>query len=160
MSDFEVRGADEFLRMSKALKAAGQTGLRKELHNGMKRAAKPLVKDAKDEAAKVFPKGGGLARQMAKTPFRPQVRTGAQAGVRIVAPGKSVTAKLTNATGSWRHPVFADGKKTRRQWTWVTQRGVKPHWFDDRMKAEAPTIRKELEQAMEDVAAQIVREAT
>lgn len=140
--NFEVHGADDFLKLSKALKAAGQKELRKELHTGMRQAAKPLVKVAKREAGEVFPKRGGLAAQEAKVPFRAQVRTGATAGVRIVAPGKYLVAKSANATGSFRHPVFDTG-------TWVTQRlpGSRG-WFDDAMSRNAPAVRKDLEQAV------------
>lgn len=157
MSDFEFRGADEFGRLSKALKQAGATDLRKELHGAMKRAGTPLVKVAKDASADAFPKRGGLSRRERKIPFRAQVRTGRNPGLRIVAPGKYVVGKTTNATGRFRHPVFADNSKTRRDWTWHDQNLGNQGWFDHAMEGSAPTVLPELEQAINDTVEKIVR---
>lgn len=159
MSDFRVDGADQFLALSKALKAAGRTELRRELNNGMKRAARPLVKVAKDAARNTFPSSGGLAAREAKIPFRPQTRTGRDPGVSIVAPGKYVVGKTTNANGTFRHPVFASGDQTRREWTWVTQRLGNQGWFDEAMTGAAPMVVRELEQALQNIADQVVRGA-
>lgn len=159
MSTFEVRGSGEIQKLSKALKQAGHTELRKQLHKGLKAAAKPLVKEAKDAAKETFPKRGGLAAREGKIPFRSQLLTGSAPGLRIVAPGKYVVGKTVNATGRFRHPVFADGKKTRKEWSWVNQtvpggRG----WFDRRMQDSAPAVRPEIEAAMQRVIDKIVRE--
>lgn len=158
MSDFEVRGADEFLRLSKALKAAGQGQLRKDLNAAMKRAAKPLIADARQAAREAFPKKGGLNESVArKTKFRVVTRTGDNPGISIGAPRKNVTAYLANRDGRFRHPVHADPTKTRKQWKWVTQPGPRG-WFDDAMRGEAPKVRPALEQALEDMAQRIIRE--
>jgi hypothetical protein len=158
---FEVRGAKELAQLSKALKDAGQTGMRKELTAGMSRAARPLLAVAKQAAQDTFPKQGGLADRERKVSFRVSVRTGAKtAGVRIVAPGRYVAAGAVNRTGRFRHPVFADSRKTRRDWTWTTQTVPGGQgWFDRAMNDSAPVVRRELEQAMENVLDKIVREA-
>jgi hypothetical protein len=157
MSDFEIRGAEDFLKLSKALKGV-RPELRKELHKAMREAGKPLVKVAKDAAADVFPRRGGLAARESKVRFTSQVRTGsATAGLRIIAPGRFVVAKTTNKTGRFRHPAFARKGTTRRQWTWVNQ--VVPGgagWFDRRMQAAAPTVRPGIESAMERVAQKVI----
>lgn len=158
--DFRVTGANDFLKLSKALKVAGRTEMRKELNKGMRDAAKPLAKEAKQAALETFPARGGLAKRESKIPFRPQTRTGATPGVRIVAPGKYVVGKTVNASGRFRHPVHADPDKTRREWRWVNQQVPGGQgWFDRRMEAGAPAIRKELEKAMEAVAQKIIEGA-
>lgn len=160
MSDFEVRGAEDFLRLSKALKAAGRVELRKELHRGMREAAKPLVGEAKKAARETFPKRGRLADREARIQFRAQVRTGRDPGVRVVAPGRFLAGKAVNATGRFRHPVFAAKGATRKQWRWVNQRVPGGQgWFDRRMQQQAPAVRTRLEAAMERVVDDVVRGA-
>ena len=150
--DFTVRGTDDFLRLSKALKAAGRTELRKELNKGIRKASRPLIPKARAEARRRLPQRGGLAAQIAKEPMRVQVRTGQNtAGVRIVVGKKRGGARSANR-GSIRHPVFGDKTK------WVEQ-PVTPGWFDDPMREGAPQIRRGVKGAMQDVVDQIVREA-
>lgn len=156
-----MRGADDFLKLSRALKNAGHADLRKELHKGLREGAKPLVRVARQGAAEAFPKGGGLAAVEAKRPFRVQVLTGRDAGVQINARGKYVNLKLLNEHGYIRHPVFADAKtKTRRQWRWVSQNipsGL--GWFDKKIRANAYRVMPDLERVVEDMAERIVRQA-
>lgn len=150
MADFEVKGAEHFLELSKALKRAGQTAMRKELHAGMRRAAKPLIAKTRAEARRRLPKGGGLADQVAKEPQRVQVRTGARsAGVRLAVSNKAGGARAANR-GKIRHPVFGNRD------VWVDQK-VPAGWFDDPAEAEAPQIRRELDRAVRDIVAQIER---
>lgn len=149
--DFEVRGADEFLALSKALKHAGQTELRKELNKAMRDGAKPLIPKARAEALRRLPQRGGLAKQVAKEPARVQTRTGKDPGVRIAIGKRQGGARSANR-GVIRHPVFGNRER------WVNQK-VKPGWFDDPMKASAPEIRTALEAGMEQIAAKVVREA-
>lgn len=150
--DFEIRGADDFLRLSKALKEAGRGDLRKELTAGLKAAAKPLIAKSRQEAKQRLPHRGGLADRVARAPQRVQVRTAMQtAGVRIVV-GKSKSGARAANEGLVRHPVFGNRS------VWVTQK-VKSGWFDEPMKAGAPEVRPELEAAIERIARKIVREA-
>ena len=60
----------------------------------------------------------------------------------------------------FRHPVWADGDKTRKEWAWVNQAvpGAKG-WFDKTYMEAAPDIRRQLEAVMGDVLDEIVREA-
>lgn len=149
--DFEVHGADQFLKMSKALKEAGRTGMRRELHTGIRKAARPLVKKTRDEAKRRLPKRGGLAAQVAKEPQRVQVRTGTKtAGVRIVVGKKQGGARAANR-GVIRHPVFGNRE------VWVDQK-VPARWFDDPIEASAPEIRREIERSLNDMLAKIARE--
>ncbi len=149
-ADFEIRGADEFLRVSKALKAAGQTELRKELNKAMRDGARPLVPIAKQSARSQLPTRGGLAAQVAGEPIRVQVRTGAQtAGVRIVVGRRKGGSRGANR-GVIRHPVFGNRE------VWVNQ-PVDPGWFDEAMQKAAPEVRPDLERALERVAKEVAQ---
>lgn len=148
---FEVRGADQFLQLSKALKKMGDGGaMRKELHKGVKKAARPLIPKAKQEAKSRLPQRGGLAAQIAKEPARTQVRTGSRNfGVRIVIGKKKGGAWAANR-GVIRHPVFGNRE------VWVEQK-VQPGWFDDPMKESAKDIREDIRAAMNDVVDKVAR---
>jgi hypothetical protein len=150
--DFSVRGADEFLKLSKALKHAGNGPLRKELTASIKRTAKPLIADTRAEALRRLPQRGGLAKQVAREPQRIQVRTGAKtAGVRVVVGKRQGGARGANA-GRLRHPVFGNRD------VWVNQ-SVPPGWFDKPLKAGAPKVRRGLEQTLEEIAQKVIRDA-
>ena len=152
MADYEVRGAEDFLKLSKALKHAGRTELRKELTSSLKRTAKPLIGKTREEARRRLPQKGGLAKRVAKAPQRIQVRTGAKtAGVRVVV-GKSNSGARGANKGVIRHPVFGNRK------VWVNQ-SVPPGWFDDPLRESAPEVRRGLEKAIESIADKVVREA-
>ena len=150
--DFTIRGAEEFIRLSKALKHAGQTELRKELNRSLRAAAKPLIPKARAEALRRLPSKGGLAKQVSKEPMRVQVRTGATtAGVRIVVGRKQGGARAANR-GFIRHPVFGNRE------VWVDQK-VPADWFDEPLTKSAPEVRRALEGAMNDIAEQVVRDS-
>lgn len=145
--DFTVTGADDFYRLSKALKAAGRGDLRKELNKALRNATKPLIRKTRQAALDKLPQRGGLARSIAKAPQRVQVRTGQQtAGVRIVGKGASLDR------GRFRHPVFGNREV-------FVEQTVEPGWFSETLAAGAPEVRPEIEQALESIAQQIVREA-
>jgi hypothetical protein len=157
--DFEIHGAAQFLRLSKALKDAGQTGLRKELNKGIRDGVKPLVPKAAQKLSE------GLPNAISGKPVRQtvQVRTGRDPGVRVVVrygSKRASNAKLANREGRIRHPVFADGEKTRKEWRWVNQDVPNAKgWFDETYTDAAPDLRRAIEAAMEAVAERIVREA-
>jgi hypothetical protein len=147
--DFDVTGGEQLVRLSKALRDAGRTELRKEMHAALRAAAKPLIEDARAEARRRLPKRGGLAAAVAKAPQRVQVKNGSDPGVRIVVKSRSGAQRANQ--GVIRHPVFGNRD------TWVDQK-VRPGWFDDPMHAGAWAVRPKLEQAFENVIEQIVRE--
>ena len=157
--DFSVRGAEDFLALSKALKAAGQKELRKELNAELKKAGKPLIAVTRAAAFSQLPASGGLAAMVAKEPQRIQVRTGqATAGMRVVVGKRRGGARGANR-GVIRHPVFGRSDRTRDQWAWVDQK-VEPGWFDRTLEQEAPRIaRPRVEAAMESIVNKVVNEA-
>ena len=147
-----VKGADNFLKLSKALKEAGKTGLRKELHRAVSQAAKPLVPKVRESARDRLPKGGGLNERIARKPYRAQTRTGATtAGVRIV--GTKVDPRI-NAQGRVAHPVFGRSGSTVVQ----TVPGAKGY-FDEPLRGSAPQVRADVVSVLEQFADRIVKGA-
>lgn len=158
VADFEVRGVDDFLRLSKALKQAGDKELRKALHKGMQQATKPLQTKAARELSAALPgplkARGAAVKQVAKvkTGRDPGVTVGVQYGRRGRGLGAS-NARMVNRTGQVRHPVFGNRER------WANTRVGGQGWFDRTYERGASEIRGELEQVMEDVAEQVVRRA-
>ncbi len=138
-----IGGAEEFLAASKRLKAAGDLGLRRELHTAVRRAARPLIAQTRAAALAQLPQRGGLARRFARNPQRVQARTGATtAGVGIVMPKAKAGSKIITE-GRLRHPVF--GRRLER---WVEQQ-VSGTWWDETLEAGAPLIRREISAAIQ-----------
>ena len=139
-------GADALLALSKRLKAAGQTELRKEFTKAVQAAAKPLIPKVRDAARNTLPKHGGLNERIARKPFRAQVRTGVTtAGVRITA--SKVDPRIDD--GRVYHPVF--GRKPG-----VVQH-VKPGFFSETLADEAPKIAPDVVDVLADWAERIVK---
>jgi hypothetical protein len=139
--DVEITGLDQLRRLGLALKVAGNGGLRRELLSGLRAAAKPLVKDAKQAALDKLPKAGGLNTRIAGEPMLIRNRlTGSSAGVRIVT---TTTDTRGPNHGVIRHPVF--GHMDR----WVTQ----PYpagkgWFDQTLEKASPGAQKAIAEAV------------
>lgn len=139
----QIRGAEQFLALSRRLKAAGETELRKELNKSVRDAAKPLIPKIRESARSKGPKKGGLGERLAKKPYRTQTRTGAStAGVRVV--GSKVDPRI-NDTGRIQHPVFGRSGST------VVQNvpGLKGY-FDEPLNEAGPTIRQDVLQTLDD----------
>lgn len=134
MLELTVRGADQLADLSKRLRQAGEKDLRREMHRGIRRAAGPLIADAREHARATLPKHGGLNERVARSKFSVRARSGRDPGVRIIA--KGVDARLDKA-GRDRHPVFGD------RHVWVVQQ-VRPGWFRIPMERGAPRVRREL----------------
>lgn len=165
MSDFDVKGADDFLKLSKALKEAGQGQMRKELHKRLRKAARDTMPVAEKRLREAMPSGmkkRGGSRQTVR------VRTGKDPGISIAVPygarGKTKlsasNAQRVNSSGEFRHPTYADGKKERKEWRWVNQAVPSGKgWFDDTYMNAAPQIMAEIEKAIESVVDDIVKGA-
>lgn len=149
MTDLSVRGAEDFLALSKRMKAAGQGELRKELNKGLREAVKPLIPQTRAAARSRLPQRGGLAALVAKEPQRVQVRTGAgTAGVRLVVGQKGGGARAADQ-GAIRHPVF--GRPT-----FVTQQ-VRPGWFTETAEGEFDQIRDGVLDVLDDFIRKVAR---
>lgn len=136
-----VKGAEDFLALSKRLKAAGESGLRKELHKEMRNAAKPLARNVKESAAdRIGPHSGGIGKHYAGKTVRPQVRTGAKtAGVRLVMPK---TDPRVDSQGRVFHPVFG-----RRPGVVQMMPAVKG-FFSEAATEESKQVREDLRQVL------------
>ncbi len=152
-ADFEIRGFDEILALSKALKHAGETEMRKGLGNGLKQGVRPLIPLMSQAALSKLPKRGGLAARMAKRPITPVVRTGKDPGVGLVMR----KAQPGFLTGEIRHPAFKPVGPVKVPWAAQRVDGV---WFDGTVMDNAHVVMPGLKAAVNDVLEQIVREAT
>jgi len=148
VADFEVTGADQFLRLSKALKHAGQTDLRKELNKELREAAAEIIPLAREEARTSLPAAGGMAEKVAKARMRVKVSTGRDPGVSIVA-GRPGSGARGAEFGRIRHPVFGNREK------WVSQ-VVPAHWLTGTISRSRHLVIPKLEEALERVAKKVV----
>ena len=145
----EIRGAEQLARLSKALKAAGDRELQRELSRGISQAMKPVMADVRQSAQRTLPSRGGLAQKVARTPMRITRRAGSQiAYVRLQAKSPYHLGQLNR--GILHHPVFGNRS------VWVTQR-VESGWWTRPTEAAAVQVRRELLTAMNRVAAKINR---
>ena len=141
-----ANGAEEFAKLARDLRAAGDKDLRKELYRGLNRATKGLKDAAKDSARRTLPQGGGLADRVARARFSTRARAGRSPSIRIVAKdskGRPVDLYALDQ-GTVRHPTFG-----RRPW--VAQR-VDPGWFTEPMERGAGDARRHIEAAVAEVA--------
>jgi hypothetical protein len=144
---FELTGADDFLKLSKALKAAGEKDLRKELHKGMRDGARDVIPLAREEAREILPKRGGMNELVAKAPMRIRVSTGRDFGVSVVARKLGSGARGADF-GRIRHPIPGTDK-------WASQ-DVPKGWLRGTTRRSRHLVIPKLEAAMERVARKVV----
>jgi hypothetical protein len=145
----EVRGADQFARLARQLKDAGDKGLQKELNQALFRATKPIKVDIKQSLATNLPQRGGLAKRAAATKLTTRRRTSAKtAGVRIV--GKGTVSLYHLNQGQVRHRKDGDigGGKVQ---------SITPGVWDQPTEAAAPKAQREIVQAMDEISRKIGR---
>lgn len=162
MVDVVVRGTEDLLRLSKALKEAGhggRGGLRADLSKGVRAAVRPAQVKAGEALDAALPSGlRGQGRRVKQTT---RIRTGSDPGVTTgLAYGKknrgsigASNARLINQRGVLRHPVFGNRQR------WATTRTGGLGWFDRSMRSSAPQARASIQAAMQDTANTVVRRA-
>lgn len=147
-------GGEKLAALSRALRAAGEKGLDRELDRGVREPLQALIPDLKDAQREVMPKRGGMAdRAAAVTKFSVRRRnTGRYPGVRLVAsqPGRI----RRQDQGRLRHPVFADQSEPRESWEWTTQQ-IPSGWFTGTTREHGPAVGRSVDQALDHVARQI-----
>lgn len=141
--ELRITGADDFARLSRRLREAGDKGLRKELLKGLQTAAKPAKDDVKRSFATRLPRRGGLAGVMARSRVSLRTRTGANPSIRIVATSPHNVRAME--AGTIRHPVYGNRGK------WASQ-SIQPGVFTDPIEARAPEVRREMVKVMKTVA--------
>lgn len=154
-----MAGAEEFARLARRLKDAGETGLRAELTRAVNDAAKPFARQVSD-ASYLYPYmpnryADVLAADESVSTLK---RTGLSVyGVAVRLQGRRHRRQVqTLNRGLLRHPVFPRSDEGRDQWTWRTQTGgMKPGFFDDAIREHVPQIRDDIQAAMGRVAGKI-----
>ena len=152
-SDADVIGAEGFNALSKALKAAGKTELRKELHKGLELGAKPLIPLTREEARSRLPSSGGLAKKTAKAPQRVRVRTGKDPGVKLTVGRNGGAARSTNK-GYVKHPTYGNRDAFVKQEVPEAE-----GWFDNTVKDNLDEVKPELQKSLERTIEKIAGEA-
>jgi hypothetical protein len=154
-------GAAEFAALSRRLKDAGETELRRELYKAISDAARPLGREIRSPAHlhPYMPDhyvDTALAADLTVTVSK---RTGRDPGVSVRAKGKVKARHVKRLeAGILMHPVFGDSKKPRKTWRWVTQtKAMRPGFFSDPAEKSAPGIRDAILAAMHDIAARATK---
>jgi hypothetical protein len=138
----DITGADQLVRLSKALKEAGAKDLQRELSKAINTAMKPVKADLQRSAGSL-PNRGGLAARVAKTKYSTRRNKN---GLKLVGKGDLSLYHLDQ--GQVRH--------RRKDGGWTIQ-DIKPGWWTDVTDAAAPEVRKEILEAMDEVAKKIDR---
>lgn len=142
------QGARELAALAKRLKEMGAGEHRKFLLKGIREGVKSAIPDAKASAIDTLPgSGAGFDAKVAASKFAVRTRAtlggGDSAGVQIIATNASLIEEV-NRRGRLRHPLF--GNRSH----WYTQ-VAPPGWFDKPMEAQAPRVRREIEDVMRQV---------
>lgn len=150
-NDFDVRGTEDLARLTRALRAAGESGkgLRKELYASLNRETKQTREDMKASIPASLPSRGGLASLVyRKARLSTSTRGGGRnVGVRI----KGRRLAGLNA-GRVRHPVFG------RANSWVTQtKGIRAGFLDEAFERDKPQLQQAVVNAINAVGNQIDR---
>lgn len=145
-------GAEDFARLARRLKAAGEVELRRELYSAISDAARPLAEEIRAFAhlAPYMPDryAAVLAADIRVTTSR---ITSGNPGIRLVARGRAHRRKVVRLNeGFLTHPLFGDRDR------WFTQTdGMKPGFFTDPCEHSGPHVRDEILAAMHDVASKV-----
>lgn len=137
----------ELADLAKRLKAAGESGVRREMVRSLKAAAQPMVPKLREAALADLPRRGGLNERVANHPIKVSVRT---SGRRM---GVSIRAQWTATNkATWRHPVFGNREK------WVTQTFSRAGgWFDKTAQANTPAAKARVTYVLREVAGRVNR---
>lgn len=98
----------------------------------------------------------GMRRALAKATTTTLTNSKSSASLRVVTSqrrmpkGMGPMVKAWNTGGRFRHPVFADQRRTRKQWKWVYQNGT--GYFTAATRGTGDALRRQLAAAMEKVA--------
>jgi hypothetical protein len=145
-------GAADFAALSRRLKDAGETGLRRELYKAIGDAARPLAREiGRDEHLRPYMPNryaAVLASDLAVTVSR---LAGRNPGVSIRAKGRVKGRKVQQLDkGVIQHPLFGD----RERW-YFQLRGMRAGFFTDPARASAPQVRDAIVAAMHETALKI-----
>lgn len=146
-----VVGIEELAQLARELKAAGNTGMTKELRKGCQRAVRPLKDAARQGALDNLPSSGGLAATVAASRFTGRVSLlGRNPRITLEGSGRANDAGQKHDLkamdrGRLRHPLYG-----RRNARWYTQL-VQPGWFTQTLEKKSDVVRVELFKAVDAV---------
>jgi hypothetical protein len=152
----EVKGTEEFRKLARDLRAAGDGRLTRRMSARMQRAAVPLLGSARNNALGIAAEGPGTglrASTAAATRIAVVTRPNA-AGVTLRTVGSRMPPSQRNLPpgmnrGRVRHPV----RGNRR--VWVTQLFTPAGWFDRAAKADGPPVREAAGDALNEIIAEV-----
>lgn len=148
--DLRIVGAEQLADVARRCKEAGDKELRRDLMRGINRSLKPAKAAVKAAALRELPRRGGLNRVIATSRIGSRSRTGGR-NPAVFLTGKKAGHDLRSVDrGRLRHPVF--GNKS----VWVTQE-IKPGWWSRTLQDQAPRVRREVVDVLEDVARRLAR---
>lgn len=149
MADLRLESTGDFPRFARALKQADKS-LGREVRNSLRKVAKPLGEQVMPDAAARMPHRGGFSALVAQPRIGLRVNG---SGVVLLLGDRSRHDIRSLEQGRLRHPVFADGSKTRREWPWVSQR-VPEHAFTNAfLRLSPPRARAAALRAVQEVLA-------
>lgn len=146
---FSVRGSDELTTLARRLKDAGSGDLRKELLAGIREAGKKVIPEIREAAQDTLPRSGGLAERVASQAYATRTSL-ALSGAKVSIVGRGMKELGDIDRGRLRHPVYGN----RDTWS---QQAVKPGFFSVTIAKRAPLIRKDIENALDDIAHKLTR---
>lgn len=145
----EVRGAEDWRRLARGLKAA-DAPIRRSIRKGLRDVAKPLGVDMRDAGAAAMPRRGGLSARVARSTVSLRTAGGLGAGARVEVALRTKEGYDLGGMdrGLIRHPVFDTG-------AWVAQT-VPARAFSDAFDRGAPKVRaaliREIDKALDEIA--------
>lgn len=150
-----VSGGEDFARLSRRLKDAGETGLSRALSRAIRKAADPITREIKDPAHLRPYMPNRYADTLAADIRVTTVQRGSirQPGVRIQAAGRAKKRKVQQLDeGVLHHPLYGD----RDRW-FLQLKAMKPGFFTDPCEKAGPQVRDKITAAMRETAAKIAR---
>lgn len=137
-----ARPGKDFEKIAKALKAAGDKGLQKEVSKAIREEARPLGRRVLEEGADELPESGGLAdrvRDLGRVGVSASL-AGRVASVRIILRNKGAGLGVIDR-GIIRHPVYPRFGVPREEWTW-TEQPVRAGAFSRPFRRQVGPVRK------------------
>jgi hypothetical protein len=118
------------------------------------------VRDEFKTQTGALPSRGGLSRYVAKSRFAVVKRLGGSRptlSIRVRRTKRGGAVDLTKINeGRLRHPVHANPRKTRKEWTWVDQR-IKAGMWDNTLERAVPGIEDGLRDAVREAIEATIR---
>jgi hypothetical protein len=148
-----MSGASDFAALSRRLREAGETGLRRELAKALRTAADPIVREIRDSSNLRSYMPDRYAETLAADLSVSTVQRGSirSPGVRIQARTGTKKRKVGDVdAGVLHHPLYGN----REHW-FLQLRGMKAGFFTDPCEKSGPAVRDEILAAMDDVASKI-----